>query len=312
MDNQDQTKQPFDPSATQVQPKRRGRSSEPVNAPELTPSQDVQSQPTRIEKNVLPLDGPTRRLPPQSQNPARQNPASQGNSAQQQAASVRQPPQPILFTDIEVDIVVTEREQTGPARPARFRKTRRWLRSRPGRIVIPVVTLLLGLVIGLSSLLWYGLSGEGPVVIVPPAATGSILVEVNKDFLTQVVRNNIASSAASLPGKLENVNLTLKSGAQMIITGDDVYSVLGIQLSRQLTIDVQPYVQSCLVETRITHADLGGIPITTFVQSFSGNINKQFAIKPSGLPAGFSYCTSGVRTEAGGMFITYQAKALSQ
>jgi hypothetical protein len=310
IDNQDQAQNPFDPSATQIKPKRRGRPSEPVNAPELTPSQDIQSQPTRIEKSTMPLGGPTRRLPPQSQHAVR--PASPGNAAQQQSASARQQPQPIIFAEVEVDTVVTERQLTGPSRPIRFRKTRRWLRSRPGRIVVPVITLLIGLVIGLSSLLWYGLSGEGPAVLVPPVSTGSILVEVNKDFLTQLVRNNIATSAASLPGHLKNVNLTLKSGAEMIITGDDVYSILDLQLSRQLTIDIQPYVQSCMVQTRITHADLGGIPITTFVQAFSGNINKQFALKPTGLPAGFSYCTSGVRTEAGGMFITYQAIALSK
>jgi hypothetical protein len=70
---------------------------------------------------------------------------------------------------------------------------------------------------------------------------------------------------------------------------------------------VQPYVQDCMLQMRVLSADLGGIPVTSFAQSFQGGIDQQLAVKPAGLPGGFAYCTVGVRTEPGGMFITYQA-----
>ena len=50
-----------------------------------------------------------------------------------------------------------------------------------------------------------------------------------------------------------------------------------------------------------------GIPVTGFVQSFESHINQQLQEKPSGLPKGFQYCTTGVRTTPAGMFITYSA-----
>jgi len=50
--------------------------------------------------------------------------------------------------------------------------------------------------------------------------------------------------------------------------------------------------------------------VTGFVQSFESRINQQLQQKPSGLPKGFQYCTTGVRTTPAGMFITYSATVL--
>lgn len=205
-----------------------------------------------------------------------------------------------LLPDVEVDIL-----EVVPAlpRPRRFR-------SCVGRVVVMLLTLLLGVAIGLGAIFWYGLSGEGPVTIIPPSARGSLVAEVDKSFLTQLVRNNVASSG--LPGQVENVNVDLETGAMIVVTGGDVYSVLGLSVTRHFTVDVQPYVQSCVMQVRITHADLGGLPVTTFVQMFQGNVNQQLARKPVGLPSGFTYCTVGVRTEPGGLFVTYLATPVKQ
>jgi hypothetical protein len=237
--------------------------------------------------------------------------ASQARSRQQESASQAMPrptsqlstslPQPILFAEGEIDIL----EEHVLTRPRRLRRTRRWLRSRAGRIVVPLLALLIGLSIGLSSILWYGLSGAGPLVLVPATAQGNLIIEADKDFVKQLVRNDIAT--AGLPGQVENVSVDLDHGAKMVIQGDDVYSVLGVNISRHFTVDVQPYVQTCVLQMRVTSANLGGIPVTSFVQSFEGKVNQQLAEKPSGLPGGFNYCTVGVRTEPGGMFITYKA-----
>lgn len=203
--------------------------------------------------------------------------------------------QSLLLPEIEVDIL-----EVVPA-PRRLRRFKPWIVK--GGVLL--LTLLLGVAIGFGAIFWYGLRGEGAVTIIPPTVHGSLIVEVNKEFLTQIARNDIAN--AGLPGKVENVNVDLENGAMMVVTGDDVYSMLGISLTRHFTIDVQPYVQACVMQIRVTHADLGGLPVTTFAQAFEGSANRQLAEKPAGLPGGFTYCTVGVRTEPGGLFVTYLA-----
>jgi len=278
----DQTQHPFsDPSASQSQLR-------PQVPPALSPGQSAPHQkaasqfsPNQAQQvNISPpLSRPTHQLPPG--------------------------PQPILFSEVEVELL----EGRSP-RPQRLRRTRRFLRSRAGRIVVPLLALVIGLVVGLSSIIWYGLSGQGPIVIVPPAATtGNLTIEADKDFVTQLVRNDLAD--AGLPGKVENINVTLQRGAQMVVEGDDTYSVFGVNVSRHFTVSVEPYVRACILQIRVLSANLGGIPVTTFVQSFQGNVNRQLAIKPTGLPEGFAYCTIGVRTEPGGMFVSYQAVPVS-
>lgn len=216
-------------------------------------------------------------------------------------------PQPILFSNVEIAIL--EEQPASLQRPLRLRRTRRFLRSRAGRITIPLLALLIGLIAGFSALIWYGLSGQGAIVIVPPSARGNLIIEADKDLITQIVRNDITH--AGLPGKVENVRVDLKHGALLIVQGDDVYSVLGLTISRHFTVNVQPYVKACVLQVRVLSADLGGIPVTTFVQSFQGSINQELGQKPAGLPGGFAYCTVGVRTEPGGMFVTYQAIPLT-
>lgn len=179
-----------------------------------------------------------------------------------------------------------------------------------GRIVILLLTLLLGVAIGLSAVVWYGLSGEGPLVLVPNPPQGNVTIEANAALVTQLVQQDIAD--AGLPGEVKNVKVELEHGAELIITGDDTMTVLGVPLSRHFTVHMQPYVQSCTLQMRVTRADLGGIPVTTFVQSFQSSINAQLAQKPGGLPSGFTYCTVGVRTEPGGLFITYQVNPAAQ
>ncbi|HEY3992402.1 MAG TPA: hypothetical protein VGM01_05925 [Ktedonobacteraceae bacterium] len=214
-------------------------------------------------------------------------------------------PQPILFLDREGDVLLEEDVVLVPARRQRLRRTRRWLRSRSGRVVIPLLALLIGLAIGLTSVIWYGLSGEGPLVAVLPAAQGNLVVDANKDFVSQLVLSNLAN--AGIPGHMQNVTVTLKHGALIVIQGEDVYPIFFTSITKPFTVDVQPYTHNCILQVRITHADFSGIPVTSFVQSFQSKINQQLAEKPTGLPNGFTYCTVGVSTEPGGMYITYQA-----
>ncbi len=251
--------------------------------------------------------GQSQPLPPQAWPAERgQKRSSRGERTQQTPVNQAPPalPQPILFPEVEIDMLETI-EFIPPQRRQRLGRPRRWLRSRVGRIVVPLITLVLGAIIGLSALLWYGLAGEGALIIVPPSVRGNLIIDADKTFVSQLVSNQVTK--ANLPGQVKNITTELENGDLMIVQGDDTYTILGLSFSRHFTVDLQPYVANCVVQVRVTKADLGGIPITTFVQSFQSNINQQLGQKATGLPQGFTYCTVGVRTEPGGMFVTYQA-----
>ncbi len=177
-------------------------------------------------------------------------------------------------------------------------------RSCLGRIGTLALVWLFGVAVGLGALFWYGISAAGPLVLVPKTTQGNVIVEADSAFVTQLVQQDLAN--AGLPGQVQNVRVELEHGAEVIISGDDTASVLGTTVTRHFTINAQPYVQTCVLQIHVTHADLGGLPVTTFAQSFESSINAQLAQKPSALPSNLKYCATNVRTEPGGLFITYQ------
>ena len=194
--------------------------------------------------------------------------------------------------------------QTPPRKP-RFTRVRGWLRSRTGRVVIPLAALCVGIGLGIVAIVLYGLSGEGQIVIAPSSGRGNIVVEADKAFLAQLVTNNLRDSG--MPGQIENVQVNLANGDQMTVNGDDGFSVLGVGLTRHYTFVVQPYVSSCFLQVHVVHADFSNVPVTGFAHIFESHITQQLQMKPEGLPIGFHYCTTGVRTEPSGMFVTYTA-----
>jgi hypothetical protein len=194
--------------------------------------------------------------------------------------------------------------QTESSKP-RFARVRAWLRSRTGRVVIPIVTLLVGIVFGIFTIFLFGESGVGSISIVATPSKGNIIVEADRAFLTQLVTKNLSSTG--MPGQIENVDVSLAEGNQMTVSGDDRISIFGVGITRQFAFVVQPYVSSCVLQMHIVHADFSNIPVTSFAQVFEGQINQQLQKKPEGLPEGFQYCSTGVRTESAGMFVTYKA-----
>src|SRR6266516_4055200 len=193
---------------------------------------------------------------------------------------------------------------TTPSKP-RFARVRGWLRSRTGRVLIPLITLLVGIALGVAAIFLFGESGVGPIIVVPTPSKGDIIVEANRSFITQLVTKNLSSSG--MPGQIQHVNVNLIQGSQMMVSGEDVFSILGVQVIRPFTFIVKPYVSSCILQIHIVQADFSNIPMTRFVQSFENQINQQLQKKPEGLPSGFQYCTTGVRTEPVGVFVTYSA-----
>ena len=106
----------------------------------------------------------------------------------------------------------------------RFARVRGWLRSRTGRVIIPLVALLVGMALGITALFLFGESGVGPIIVIP-----------------------------------------------------------------------------------VVNADFSNIPVTRFAQSFENQINQQLEKRPEGLPVGFQYCNTEVRTDSAGLFVTYTA-----
>jgi hypothetical protein len=191
------------------------------------------------------------------------------------------------------------------SRKPRFKRLRDWLRSRTGRIVIPLVALLLGIIIGVGSLFLYGLSGQGKALPVPGPGRTDISVLADKSYITSIVSMNLRESG--LPGTVENVQVDLASGDQLTINADDAFSILGLAFSKHFTVIVQPYISNCSLQVHVTHADLSSIPVTGFVSAFEASINEQLQQKPGALPLGFQYCATSVRTQPTGLLLTYSA-----
>jgi hypothetical protein len=285
---------------------------------EQTPSQ------TDLLPTQLAVEPPKKRTTRPKQvkpaNEASAAPSSQLLPTEQRVRQTQPPttrqvpaPQPILFPEMEVSIQETIEVPLPvlppPTRPQRLAKVRRLLRSRLARVLLPLCALLIGLALGLGSIVWYGLEVSNSAEPLSSSTAGNLIIEANQAFVQQLVRNDMTN--AGLPGQVEHVSVTLATGDMLTIQGDDVYSFFGLSLTRHFVLQVQPYVQQCLLQVKVTHADLGGIPVTGFVQTFDGKINQQLGKKPAGLPSDFNYCTVGVRTEPAGMFITYEAIAVS-
>lgn len=193
-----------------------------------------------------------------------------------------------------------------PPKPRFLYKISIWLRRWRGGIVFPLIAWLIGLLMGFIILLLVVVGGNGQLPAIPNiSATGNITVEADRTFLTHLVTQNLKTSG--IPGTVKNVQVTLIHGDQMTITADDEFSVLGTDMTRNFTLVLQPYVTSCALQVHVVQADIGSLPITSFVSTFESKINQQLRAKPDGLPTGFTYCTVGVHTETGGLFVSYSA-----
>lgn len=201
---------------------------------------------------------------------------------------------------------------TSPApRSSRLDRLRALTSNRMRFVLLACICFLFGLLCGVGGIfvLLVGASADNGVVANPsPPATNDIVVQVGAAYITKLVSN--AMQASGLPGSIQNVQVTLANGDKATITGSDQITVLGIGTTRHFTIVIQPYVFSCQVQVNVLHADLGGIPVTRFVSAFEGQVNSRIKVNLTKLPEGFTYCTTSVRTDSQGVFVTYSARPL--
>ena len=195
-------------------------------------------------------------------------------------------------------------EKTRPLPGSRPPDRRLWLRS-----LLFGGTFLLGLIVGGTAVLFYGLSlaNEGqPISSSTSSDSEAIMIQVSSTYIAQLIEKDIRS--AGMPGTIHNVQVALVHNGPMTVTGDDELELLGVGVSKHFLLTLQPLVRSCQLQVHVLHADMGGIPVTGFVAMFENQINAQLQVKPEDLPQGFKYCTTNVRTEPQQLFLTYSAK----
>ena len=186
---------------------------------------------------------------------------------------------------------------------------RRTRKSRSaGHVLLFFIAFIAGLLVTLVALFGYILFFAGPshpLASSSSSTAGAILIQTKTTYMTELVQKNL--NAAGLPGQVTNAQVSFTQNGPMVITGNIQLGILGITTTRHLTVSLQPYIGSCQLHLHVLQADLQGLSITTFVQSFEGQINDQLQIKAAGLPAGFNYCLTNVHTDPTGLSLTYSA-----
>lgn len=177
------------------------------------------------------------------------------------------------------------------------------VRIRTRRIIITCVIFLAGMLVGMLALFLFALTyaKEGQVLPNPlPSPGADIVLQLGPAYLSRIVGKALQDSG--LPGAVKNVRVSLVNGDQITITGDD-----HVVIDLPFTIVVQPLIRSCQVQIHLLRADAGAIPVTSFADTFTGQINQQLQINLNNLTPGFTYCATGVRTAPDGLFVTYAA-----
>lgn len=176
------------------------------------------------------------------------------------------------------------------------------------RIVFLIVAFVAGILLALLGVLGYLLffaADAAPVASAPLPRSGAINAQVSSSFVTALIQKNINN--AGLPGEVQNVQAVLMHNSPIIVTGDMHTNVLGIDTPHHMTVTLQLYISACQIRMHVLHIDVQGFPVPFLAQTVEDKINEQIKVNVSDLPAGFTYCATGVHTETSGIFLTYSA-----
>lgn len=199
-----------------------------------------------------------------------------------------------------------ESEPTAPLKsnPAIVSTSRRTSRSQP---LVLVTGIVIGIVLALLLFfLFLVLSPDASMKNVSQnPSSGSITTEISRNYLTLFITKQLSTSG--LPGSMHNVQVSLAPNNEVTVRGDNQVSVLGLSITKHITIALQLSVASCQPHATIIHADLAGIPLTGFAPLFEGVLNQQLQSQQSGLPAGFTYCVTGIQTSTDSVKLVFSA-----
>ena len=170
------------------------------------------------------------------------------------------------------------------------------------------VALLLGIVIGILSILVVFLLGGTDRAVVPSSSSSgndAVVVQLNKTFIAQLIQKQ--ADFSNVPGTITNIQVAQIQQGTITIIADDQIGILGITTTKQLTLQLQPVIENCTVHMHVLHADLQGVPVTNVVATFESQINQTLSQTSASLPKGFTYCATQVRTEAQAIIVSYSA-----
>ena len=177
-----------------------------------------------------------------------------------------------------------------------------------GRFISLSLVFLVGIVCGSLVTVLYGLtiSGTRGAVNTPnPPQTSDFIVQVDRAYITHAVALGLNNSGM---GNASNVQVTMATGDQMTITGNDE---IAFGVSTPFQIVLQPIIVSCQLQIHIMQVSVGTIGITQIAATFENQANQQLKTSSNALPSGFTYCKTSVRTDPQNMYITFSATPTS-
>ena len=159
-------------------------------------------------------------------------------------------------------------------------------------------------------LLFLVFSADRSVTHVPgTSSSGSITIEISRAYLTSLIAKQLKSSG--LPGSISNIQITMAQNNLVTVSGDDQVGIMGLGVTKHVTLTLQLSVVACQPHVTVIHADLDGLPVTGFVALFENELNQKLQSQQSGFPTGFIYCLSSVQTTTDNVILTYSATSTS-
>src|SRR5438105_2281595 len=117
-----------------------------------------------------------------------------------------------------------------------------------------IVVFLVGCLAGGGVLLLAEVATQGSLVAtVPSSQPEAIVVQMSSTYISQLLEGKIKSS--NLPGKIDNIQVKMAHNAPIAVTGNDSVNILGIDVTRSFTIDVQLVMSSCQVQAHLVRVD---------------------------------------------------------
>ncbi len=178
-------------------------------------------------------------------------------------------------------------------------------KRRPLRIALAVLTFLLGIVVGIAAvpLFFLATPSTNPPITAPPPQPGNVSVQADATLIGPIAEKSLQE--AGIPGTITNLQVQFDQGDQLTITGSYQYIVLGVPVTQNVSIVLQPYVGSCSLQMHILSANYGSIPITSFASIFESKMNSKLQqVMPSTVLNGsYAVCISGVHTQTGNIIL---------
>ncbi len=177
-----------------------------------------------------------------------------------------------------------------------------------GCILLPALTFLIGIAVGIAAFLLFILLISGnrsPMPVATPAASptpGRVSVQVDAATITPLVEQSV--QAAQIPGAITNVQVQFAEGAQMTVTGNYENSIMHVPVSNPFTIEFQPFVNQCQLRVRILHADFAGVSVTGLAALFEDKLNQKLQSIPNTVAGNINYCLTEVHTDPAGLSAT--------